>query len=322
MTTDKGVATTAPVLVGVDGSAAALRAVDVAAHEAARRGSALRVLHVIPVVTPLPLAYAVPFPLPSESSHQIGQSVLADAATRAEAVLGPDRVTVHLAEGDRARALLTAARHASLLVLGNERRNLLDRLITGTVINNAAAHSPVPVVVVPEGWAPESERRHLVVGIKDCSACEGLVRRALELAAARQARVTLLNAWEFPVLYDPSAYASIDFAAVAEASRAELAKHVGPLVAEFPGIEVDIRVEQGQAARLLTLASAEADLLMIERRGHLLPVGHLGGTARAVLRESACPVEVLPAASEYGLERLEVEAAGVPLKAALGVEPG
>jgi nucleotide-binding universal stress UspA family protein len=54
----------------------------------------------------------------------------------------------------------------------------------------------------------------------------------------------------------------------------------------------------GQPAQVLRDASASADLVLIARRRHAFPVGHLGGTARALLRESLAPVMVLPPAEE------------------------
>ena len=64
-----------------------------------------------------------------------------------------------------------------------------------------------------------------------------------------------------------------------------------------PEIGVRIEVVRGQAAKVLVNASREADLLVISRRPHGFPFGRLGGTGRAVLRESHCPVEVLPPAA-------------------------
>jgi nucleotide-binding universal stress UspA family protein len=45
-------------------------------------------------------------------------------------------------------------------------------------------------------------------------------------------------------------------------------------------------------------ASVGAELMVIARRRHAFPVGHLGGTARALLRESLAPVMVLPPAED------------------------
>lgn len=308
------------ILVGVDGSEASLRAVDYAAHEAQREGAQLRLLHVIAAEQPVHIAYPLPFQLHAEESRHIGRTVLEQAKARAEAVIDGERIQLALLPGDRLHRIVEAAQEASVLVLGNERRNLVQRLVTGTVINGAAAHSEAPVVVVPEDWDPGADHHRIVVGVKDSWHCEGLVRRALEIATRRGARLTLLHAWELPRLYDPSALAAIDVGLWADDARAALSETLGTLIAEFPGVEVAVEIEHGQAALRLTAAGAEADLVLIERRGHLFPVGHLGGTARAVLRESTCPVEILPAASEVETDDLVLEEDGAIGKAVLDAD--
>jgi nucleotide-binding universal stress UspA family protein len=76
--------------------------------------------------------------------------------------------------------------------------------------------------------------------------------------------------------------------------------HVAPDLAAKRGdayadVPVEIDVVQGQPAKAVVDASRTADLLVIIRRPLAFPFGSLGGTGRAILRESRCPVEVLPA---------------------------
>jgi nucleotide-binding universal stress UspA family protein len=59
-------------------------------------------------------------------------------------------------------------------------------------------------------------------------------------------------------------------------------------------VETRVDVRRGQPARLIANAASESDLLVIGRRRHTFPTGRLGSTGRALLRESHCPVEVLP----------------------------
>lgn len=76
-----------------------------------------------------------------------------------------------------------------------------------------------------------------------------------------------------------------------------------------------IVVRHAHPARAIVEASAHADLVLLARRPHAFPGGHLGGTARAVLRESSCPVEILPPAAEPpGLDGLVLEAEGEAIK--------
>jgi nucleotide-binding universal stress UspA family protein len=71
----------------------------------------------------------------------------------------------------------------------------------------------------------------------------------------------------------------------------------------YPEVQVQVEVVHGQAAFALVQQSAEADLLLISRPAHGGFVHYLGATARAVIRDVACPIEVVPPIDE----RLHVE---------------
>ncbi len=66
----------------------------------------------------------------------------------------------------------------------------------------------------------------------------------------------------------------------------------------YPDVLVQVDVVHGQAAFALVDRSAEADLLLISRPAHGGFVHFLGATARAVIRDAACPVEVVPPVDE------------------------
>jgi hypothetical protein len=67
--------------------------------------------------------------------------------------------------------------------------------------------------------------------------------------------------------------------------------------AGLPADDVDTSAWLGRPAVVLRERSAAADLLLLGRRASGMPGGHLGTTARALLRDSVCPVEVLPVAA-------------------------
>jgi nucleotide-binding universal stress UspA family protein len=73
---------------------------------------------------------------------------------------------------------------------------------------------------------------------------------------------------------------------------------VEPLIAGLralhPGVGVRIEAPHGQPARALVDASKDADLLLVGHPGPGQRFGHLGATARAVLRLAECPVQFLP----------------------------
>lgn len=279
-----------PIVVGVDGSRASSAAVRWAAQEALRTGADLRLLHVLPGVTPAtPEAPTLPADL-----EATGRALLAAAAEEVAAVEPRLRCTTGLLHAPRVRGLVEAAHEARSIVLGHERRRTVDRLLVGSTVTGVAATAPCPVVAVPPGWSAADEHGCVLVGVKDAAASEILLRRALDLAVERGARLLVVHAWELPGEYAELAAATIDVAAWQERARHEIEAALAPAREGRPGTEIEVRVVHGQPARVLQRASGEADVLVLARRARAFPFGHLGGTARALLRHSDCPVAVAP----------------------------
>jgi len=282
------------LLVGVDGSAASDAAVRFAAHEARRLGAGLRIVHVMPAVVPYAAMTPV-VPVEPVTLRSAGHAVLHDAAALARTVLEARQVAVQLLDGPRAAGLVKAAQTARLLVVGHERRSTLERIVVGATTQAVAARATCPIVAVPENWTPESSQGRVAVGVKNVERAEPLVRRAFALAAERQARLVLVHAWELPSRYDDMlVVAQGDERAWSARARQVLGHAVALVARDHPEVEFEIRVVHGQAARVLHQASAEADVLLLARRPHAFPLGHFGSTGRTLLRESLCPVEVIP----------------------------
>jgi nucleotide-binding universal stress UspA family protein len=145
----------ATVLVGTDGSASALTAVDRAAALAAAEQA---VLILVCVASPVPAAAAAAFSGPEFGAPRHDQQVpgadaavaaLGTAAERAEAA-GAPKVTAVLAEGDPAQALLGVARErgADCIVVGSRGINSLSGRLLGSVPADVAYRSPCDVLIV------------------------------------------------------------------------------------------------------------------------------------------------------------------------------
>lgn len=281
-----------PILVGVNGSRGSSAAIRYAASEADRLDTAVRLAHVTPNLVPLtPM-----FPIAPPDLEAAGREILYEAFEEARALLPPDRLTTVLLDGPRVAALLRAAEQARLVVIGHERRSTMERLLTGSTLTGLAARADCPVVSVREDWAQGQEHHCVLVGIKSTEHSAALVHRALEIAGARGARVVLVHAWSLPQEYDDLIASRTELDEWAERARRSIERSLGDLRETHPQVPIEVRVVHGQAARVLQRASEEADLLLLARRAHAFPFGHLGGTARALLHASLCPVEVVPPA--------------------------
>jgi len=142
----------AGIIVGVDGSHGAHRALDWAMNQAAAKHAHLTVVtvHEVPVSgwtgNPIILGADVP---ELEKTRQAAQEMVAKAAAQ----LGetrPASVTVHAVNGFPAEELINASRDADLVVVGARGAGGFTRLLMGSISNQVVHHSHCPVVVVPD----------------------------------------------------------------------------------------------------------------------------------------------------------------------------
>lgn len=139
----------ARIVVGVDGSEPAERALDWAIEEARLRGARLLVVSAwhVPAAVYGPSGFVPPV---SESIDQTFEEVAAeateDAAGRGREA-GVD-VETDVREGNPAEILVEAAESADLLVVGSRGRGGVAGLLLGSVSAHCAHHASCPVVVV------------------------------------------------------------------------------------------------------------------------------------------------------------------------------
>ena len=268
----------------------------------------MRLVHVVAGFVPM----APMHPLIPADLEDTGRAILARAVDEARALQPTVSLSSSLLHGPRVHALVQVARHARLIVFGHERHPTFDRVLTGSTVTGVAAAAACPVVAVPPDWTATVEHGTVLVGAKSMTESPQLLRRAFETAAKRHARLVLLHAWELPAEYDDLITARVDEVGWRDRAQQTIARAIMPFQDAYPEVKVDIRVVHGQAAHALRRASDGADVLLLARRARGFPIGHLGGTARALLRHSACPVAVVPPANEpeSGLD-LVLESHGV-----------
>lgn len=299
------------VVVGIDGSGAALQAARYGAMRASRAGVPLTLVHVVPEYVPItPMR-----PLMPDDLEELGQRLLSEARS-VVAESAPDLdVATTLRTGSAVRELVDAAGQGGLVVLGHETTPAWARVFIGAVTMGVAARAACPVVSVPSGWSVRDTDGPVVVGYKSADQDAAILEHAFRAAEARGTRLVVLHAWELPGYYDNIIVGRAQDEEWNAEARLRIAEQLDALREdEQPGPEVEVRVVHEQPARALREASRGADLLILGRRGTGRAPWHLGGTARALLRESACPVEVVPPAAVEDEESFELEREGVLLK--------
>ncbi len=283
---------TGVVVIAVDGTEEADRAIRYGVGEARREGREIRLVHVIHEA--VPLAPMLPL-FGTDTLHAVGTRVLAEAEARVRELADPGiRVEEVLARGARANAILAHAADAALIVLGT-RRSSMQRLWTGSTTTGVAARAQCPVVGVPAEWTP-TEHKRVVAGIDGSPASSAVLHAAFAAAADRGADLVVLHAWRPTGQYD----AAIGGRVGAEAWERQTEPAVWALVAgwraDYPDVEVRVDLRYRNVAVALAEATRDADLLVIGRRGDRAPFGlALGSKARTMLRVGVCPVEIVPA---------------------------
>lgn len=298
---------TESVLVGVDGSAPSLHALDWAAAYALQVGWPLHVVctYSLPSFTAASLdgGYAA---LDDSAIQEGARAVLEEARSRAEDA--GVRTTATVTTGDAAGVLVEMSREHSLVVVGTRGRGGFTERLLGTVSSALPAHAHCPTVVVPfragakqeEGdpqeLPPVTPLRRIVVGVDGSPSAEIALRHAIRQAKAWDAELVAVAG--VPVGAGAGLLAWLPASIDHEQVLADITEGLNVIIdrheAEHPGLTIKRIVLDGTGAELLTEFSAASDLIVVGSRGRggfrgLL----LGSTSQAVLHHSACPVMVV-----------------------------
>ncbi|MDC7121657.1 universal stress protein [Cellulomonas fimi] len=294
------------VLVGLDGSAASLHALDWAAAEAAVRGWGLHLVcaYSLPSFTAASLdgGYAA---LDDTAIQQGAKAVLAEASARVSASGVP--VTATVQTGDAAGVLVDMSHRVRLAVVGTRGRGgFADRLL-GTVSSALPAHAYCPTVVVPlreNGRALADDAalpavkpvRRIVVGVDGSPQAERALSYAIAEAAAWGAEVHAVAGVPASSLSGVLAWLpdTVDHDQVLRDVAEGLNVVVDRALADHPDVVVKRHALDGSGAELLTEFSVATDLIVVGSRGRGGFAGLLlGSTSQAVLHHSDCPVMVV-----------------------------
>jgi nucleotide-binding universal stress UspA family protein len=277
------------VVVGVDGSDRGVAGVRFAAREARRTGVLLQIVSVVPgylPVGPLPL-------VPEASLQSFALRALADATEAARDEVPGLEVAMHLLTGRRVEELVRVGSEAVLLVLAGRDLDRLNRLLAGATVPGVASRASCPVVVLPPAWDPcRTPYRRVVVGLKSPGHAAHLIEDGFARAEELGSELVVLHAWRFGGRYDELVAGSADEVRWATDRVADVEMDLAGPRDRHPTVHALVRVVHARPADALVDASLEADRLLISRPAHGGCVHHLGGVGRALLRLTACPVEV------------------------------
>lgn len=264
------------VVVGVDGSAHAARAVRWATEQAALEGRRLVLVGV----------------------GDKAAELVDDAAELVRAVR-PDLTIVGSAEtGDPREVLVEMSSSAHLIVVGSRGRGAVRSMLLGSVSSAVSSQATCPVVVCrPEG--DDEARAGVVVGADGTPESLPVIEFAYRQAALRGLPLTVLHSfWDAAAAvgqYREARGLPVE-AFELEDLRASLAASVAGLAEQYPDVPVTLTLKHGFAEEALSPRDGGWDLIVVGRhpmssRERLLT----GSVATAVVERARATVAVVPA---------------------------
>ncbi|MEO9330421.1 universal stress protein [Gordonia aurantiaca] len=281
------------ILVGVDGSEAATRAVRWAAKAAAAENVDLKIVSAYDASTS---DYAPGLIIPQEVIDAIRQDAsdavhaAADVAKQAAPNVS---VTTSIVDGDAARVLLELGKDAAMIAVGTRHLGSVKGLFLGSVSINVAAHAHGRVAIVA---GDGSDTGPIIVGVDGSPISDAAVAEAFRQASLRNAPLVAVHTWT-PLDADALHGYGIsreEVERMTQESVEVLAERLAGYSQDYPDVRVERRVLPEEPAKALLDAAKDAQLLVVGSRGRggfrgLL----LGSTSQKVIHQAECPVLVV-----------------------------
>ena len=287
------------ILVGVDGSAAALRAVRWAAHDAALRNVPLTLVHV--VNAPAPGWSQVPAPAgfrqgQEKRAHEFIKSAI-KVAEESTGERGPVQIDSKVFYSATVPTLVGLSKEAEMVVVGYRGhggvlvRNFLGSVSSGLVYH---AHCPVAVIHDEEPLVANVARAPVLVCIDGSPASEAATAIAFDEASRRGVGLVALHAWTDPRASDfKELFPNFNCDARLSDEEETLAERLAGWHERYPDVGIIRKIETGDAASPLIEASKRAQLIVVGSHGRGGVAGMLlGSVGAAVVNRARIPVIV------------------------------
>lgn len=282
------------IVVGVDGSPHADRALTWATHQSLAEHRPLTIAHTVPAGTLGFMDAAIVDGQNARSALDVeGQKVLDEARSKVESTAPELGVNTVFDFADPREVLLQLADDAAMLVVGSRGRGQLRSLLLGSVSVALVRHAPCPVVVVRPAQL-DTARNGIVVGADASPESRTVLEFAYRQASLHDVPLTVLDCVSY-VLYGAMGAYMAPTPADVEGERLALAESMAGMTEKYPEVHVTTRMAKGNAQEALVRLGEQMNLIVVgahqnSRTSHAL----FGSVSVAVVENATCPVVVVP----------------------------
>jgi nucleotide-binding universal stress UspA family protein len=280
------------IVVGVDGSEQAERAIAWAAEQAVLEGRTLALVHtadqlVLRETASLDRA-GIDHRQLTQALSSAARATLASARDRAELAAPDVTVITELLDIDARDALVDLSEDAHLIVLGSRGRGPLRTALLGSVSASVARRAHCPVVVCRPAEPKTPASSGVTVGADGREGSQPVLEFAFAQASLRAVPLTVTSAF-------PAAGGDVDLTLV----RLLLAESVGGLAEKYPDVTVTQDLSRGLVDECLADHTPNAEMLVVGRASAVgWPRFLHTSCALAVLERARTTVAVVPETEE------------------------
>lgn len=290
-----------PIVVGVDGSDSALRAVQWAAAVAQKTESPLHIVHTRPYSGHNPSDTVAAIRAADAAALEASGStaVLAAAEDALRTDYGDLTVTTDYVPVPADEALVELSRKAKLIVLGSDSVSVGAAILVGSTTVTVAAHSACPMVA----WRGDVTRltdQPIVLGVDGDEGSQVAIATAFELADRFGVGIVAVHAWSTRRSPgDVTLPFMVDWAAVEAQQREHLSATIAPMTTLYPHVGVTYIVESGKPSHAILRQLSDAQLVVVGSRGRgVLSGALLGSTGLNLLHHSPVPTVICRAGGQ------------------------
>ena len=283
------------IVVGVDGSESAAKALDWAAEQARVERRQITLVHAVGAVSPAWIDAAVAEPREANLSlRQHAHALLTEARERIEGRAPEVEVQEVFRLEDPREVLLELSATAEMVVLGSHGRGPVRRLLLGSVGVALARHSECPVVIHRPGKTG-AVRHGVAVGADGSPESRTVLEFAFRQAALHDLPLLVsYSAWDSRGMFVPG-YPVSDPEANETEDRLLLSESMAGLAEKYPDVRAQVELSHGMPESTLMQLTEKMNLVVLgaHRRNFADRFLH-GSVSVAVLERAGCPVAVVP----------------------------